>query len=101
VADLAARSVRGIEATCHGSEYRADRLTAKLPETHLLHDWASHLKSVWREETFEVNGVLECSRGVVCSAIGRATAEREEIPAITWQDFLLAGRPGTEWQVVS
>jgi uncharacterized protein len=31
---------------------------------------------------------------VICSASGRAAAERAEIPAITWQEFLLGGPPG-------
>ena len=49
----------------------------------------------------DLTGLLEFTRRhpafkplVICSASGRATAERAEIPAITWQEFLLAGPPG-------
>ena len=50
----------------------------------------------------DLTGLLEFTRRhpafkplVICNAIGRATVERAEIPAITWQEFLLAGPPGT------
>jgi len=49
----------------------------------------------------DLTGLLEFTRRhsvleplVICSAGGPATAERAEIPAITWQEFLLAGPPG-------
>jgi predicted AAA+ superfamily ATPase len=63
--------------------------------------WAIEVKT----GTFQMNdlvGLLEFTRRhpgwrplVICSASGRATAERAEVPAITWQDFLLDGPPGT------
>jgi hypothetical protein len=52
-------------------------------------------------QTSELTGLLEFTRRhpdfrplVICSASGRATAERAEVPAITWQQFLLDGPPG-------
>jgi hypothetical protein len=32
---------------------------------------------------------------IICSASGRATAERADVLATTWQQFLLDGPPGT------
>jgi hypothetical protein len=50
----------------------------------------------------DLTGLLEFTRRhpafkplVICSAGGLASAERAEIPAITWQEFLLTGPPGT------
>jgi hypothetical protein len=49
----------------------------------------------------DLSGLLEFTRRhagfrplVLCSASGRATAERADVPAITWQQFLLDGPPG-------
>jgi hypothetical protein len=56
----------------------------------------------------DLTGLLEFTRRhpafgplVICSAGGLATAERAESPAITWQEFLLAGPAGTEELVMS
>jgi hypothetical protein len=49
----------------------------------------------------DLTGLLEFARRhpdfkplVICTADGCATAERAEVPAITWQRFLLDGPPG-------
>jgi predicted AAA+ superfamily ATPase len=63
--------------------------------------WAIEVKT-GKFQMNELTGLLEFTRRhpgfqplVVCSADGRATAERAEVPAITWQQFLLDGPPGT------
>jgi len=62
--------------------------------------WAVEVKT-GRFQTNDLTGLLEFTRRhpafkplVICGATGRATAERADIPAITWQEFLLAGPPG-------
>ena len=52
----------------------------------------------WREEPFEVEGVLEGSWGrwAPCSsAMPRdwSSGERLRLPTIAWQEFLLSGPP--------
>ena len=49
----------------------------------------------------DLSGLLEFTRRhpgfkplAICSSGGLATAERAEIAAITWQEFLLSGPPG-------
>jgi predicted AAA+ superfamily ATPase len=49
----------------------------------------------------DLRGLLEFTRRhpefkplVICGASGRATAERAEVQAVTWQEFLLDGPPG-------
>jgi predicted AAA+ superfamily ATPase len=63
--------------------------------------WAVEVKT-GKFQTNDLTGLLEFTRRhpafrplVICGASGRATAERAEIPAVTWQEFLLAGPPGT------
>jgi predicted AAA+ superfamily ATPase len=63
--------------------------------------WAIEVKT-GKFQMNDLTGLLEFTRRhpafkplVICSANGRATAERAEIPAITWQKFLLAGPPGS------
>jgi uncharacterized protein len=63
--------------------------------------WAVEVKT-GRFQPSELTGLLEFARRhpgfrplVLCSAQGRASAERAEIPAITWQEFLLDGPPGS------
>jgi predicted AAA+ superfamily ATPase len=63
--------------------------------------WAVEVK-IGKFQMNDLIGLLEFTRRhqgwkplVICSASGCATAERAEIPAISWQDFLLAGPPGT------
>jgi len=63
--------------------------------------WAVEVKT-GKFQMNDLTGLLEFTRRyptfkplVICSAGGLATAERAEIPAITWQEFLLAGPPGT------
>ena len=62
--------------------------------------WAIEVKT-GRFQMNELTGLLEFTRRhpgfrplVVCSASGRATAERADVPAITWQQFLLDGPTG-------
>jgi predicted AAA+ superfamily ATPase len=62
--------------------------------------WAIEVKA-GRFRAGELAGLLEFTRRhpafkplVVCAASGRATAERAEVPAVTWQAFLLDGPPG-------
>lgn len=59
--------------------------------------WAIEVKS-GRFQLNDLSGLLEFTRRhpgfrplVICSASGRATAERAEVPAVTWQEFLLDG----------
>jgi hypothetical protein len=61
--------------------------------------WAVEVKT-GRFQTADLRGVLEFTRRhpsfrplVLCTADGRATAERAEVAAITWQEFLAAGPP--------
>jgi uncharacterized protein len=61
--------------------------------------WAVEVKT-GKFQMNDLTGLLEFTRRyptfkplVICSAGGRATAERAEIPAITWQEFLLVGPP--------
>ncbi len=63
--------------------------------------WAIEVKT-GRFQMNDLTGLLEFTRRhsgfkplVVCSANGCATAERAELPAITWQQFLLDGPLGT------
>lgn len=63
--------------------------------------WAIEVKT-GKFQMNDLTGLLEFTRRhpgfkplVICSASGRATAERAEVPAITWQEFLLDGPPGT------
>jgi predicted AAA+ superfamily ATPase len=63
--------------------------------------WAVEVKT-GKFQMNDLTGLLEFTRRhpvfkplVICSTGGLATAERAEIPAITWQAFLLAGPPGT------
>jgi hypothetical protein len=63
--------------------------------------WAVEVKT-GKFQMNDLTGLLEFTRRhpvfkplVIGSAGGLATAERAEIPAITWQEFLLAGPPGT------
>ena len=62
--------------------------------------WAIEVKT-GKFQSKDLIGLLEFARRhpafkplVVCSASGRATAERAEIPATTWHEFLLGGPPG-------
>lgn len=62
--------------------------------------WAIEVKT-GKFQMQDLAGLLEFTRRhpgfrplVICSANGRATAERAEVPAITWQQFLLDGPPG-------
>jgi predicted AAA+ superfamily ATPase len=62
--------------------------------------WAVEVKT-GKFQMKDLTGLLEFTRRhpafkplVICSAGGLATAERAEIAAITWQEFLLAGPPG-------
>ena len=62
--------------------------------------WAVEVKT-GQFQMKDLTGLLEFTRRhpafkplVICNAGGLATAERAEIAAITWQDFLLAGPPG-------
>ena len=63
--------------------------------------WAIEVKT-GKFQTSELTGLLEFARRhtgfqplVICSANGRTTAERADVPAVTWQQFLLDGPPGT------
>jgi predicted AAA+ superfamily ATPase len=63
--------------------------------------WAVEVKT-GKFQMNDLTGLLEFTRRhrafkplIICGAGGRATAGRAEIPAITWQEFLLAGPPGT------
>jgi hypothetical protein len=63
--------------------------------------WAIEVKT-GRFQPSDLTGLLEFTRRhpgfrplVICGASGRATAERAEVQAITWQEFLLDGPPGT------
>ena len=63
--------------------------------------WAVEVKT-GKFQMKDLTGLLEFTRRhpafkplVICSAGGLASAERAEIPAITWQEFLLTGPPGT------
>jgi predicted AAA+ superfamily ATPase len=63
--------------------------------------WAIEVKT-GKFQMNDLTGLLEFTRRhpafkplVICSAGGLASAERAEIPAITWQEFLLTGPPGT------
>jgi predicted AAA+ superfamily ATPase len=63
--------------------------------------WAVEVKT-GKFQMNDLTGLLEFTRRhpafkplIICSAGGRATAERAEIPATTWQEFLLAGPPDT------
>jgi uncharacterized protein len=63
--------------------------------------WAIEVKT-GRFQINDLTGLLEFTRRhsgfkplVICSANGRATAERAEVLATTWQAFLLDGPPGT------
>ena len=63
--------------------------------------WAIEVKT-GRFQMSELAGLLEFTRRhpgfqplVICSASGRATAERADVPAVTWQQFLLDGPPST------
>lgn len=62
--------------------------------------WAIEVKT-GRFQMNDLAGLLEFTRRhsgfkplVICSATGCATAERAEVPAITWKNFLLEGPPG-------
>ena len=62
--------------------------------------WAIEVKT-GKFQSKDLIGLLEFTRRhpafkplVVCSVSGRTTAERAEIPATTWQEFLLSGPPG-------
>ncbi len=62
--------------------------------------WAVEVKT-GKFQMRELTGLLEFTRRyptfkplVVCGADGLSTAERAEIGAITWQEFLLSGPPG-------
>ena len=62
--------------------------------------WAVEVKT-GKFQMKDLTGLLEFTRRhpafkplVICSAGGLATAERAEIAAIAWQEFLLAGPPG-------
>lgn len=59
--------------------------------------WAIEVKT-GKFQVSDLRGLLEFTRRhpafkplVVCTASGRATAERADVPAITWQEFLLDG----------
>ncbi|HEX7478566.1 MAG TPA: DUF4143 domain-containing protein, partial [Polyangiales bacterium] len=59
--------------------------------------WAVEVKT-GKFQLNDLAGLLEFTRRhpgwkplVICSAAGRVTAERAEIPAVTWQQFLLDG----------
>lgn len=61
--------------------------------------WVVEVKT-GRFQTADLRGVLEFTRRhpsfrplVLCNADGRATAERAEVVAITWQEFLATGPP--------
>jgi predicted AAA+ superfamily ATPase len=61
--------------------------------------WAIEVKT-GRFQMSDLSGLLEFTRRhpafrplVVCSANGLATAERAEVRALTWQQFLLDGPP--------
>ena len=63
--------------------------------------WAIEVKT-GKFQMSELAGLLEFTHRhpgfqplVICSANGRATAERADVPAVTWQQFLLDGPPGT------
>jgi len=62
--------------------------------------WAVEVKT-GKFQMKDLAGLLEFTRRhpafkplVICSADGLATAERAEIAAISWQEFLLSGPPG-------
>lgn len=62
-------------------------------------DWAVEIKT-GAFRTGELTGLLEFVRRhprfkplVICGEDGLATAERASLPAVTWQEFLLAGPP--------
>ena len=62
--------------------------------------WAVEVKT-GKFQMKDLTGLLEFTRRhpafkslVICSADGLATAERVDIAAITWQEFLLSGPPG-------
>lgn len=62
--------------------------------------WAVEVKT-GKFQMNDLKGLFEFTRRnprfkplVVCSAEGRATAQRADVPAITWQKFLLDGPPG-------
>jgi predicted AAA+ superfamily ATPase len=61
--------------------------------------WAIEVKT-GKFQSSELRGLLEFTRRhpgfrplVVCSASERATAARANVPACTWQEFLLDGPP--------
>lgn len=63
-------------------------------------EWAVEVKT-GRFQMRDLAGLLEFVRRhasfkplVLCGADGLATAERAEVPAIPWQEFLLGGPPG-------
>ena len=63
--------------------------------------WAVEVKT-GKFQMNDLTGLLEFTRRyptfkplVICSAGGRTSAERAEIPAITWREFLLVGPPST------
>jgi uncharacterized protein len=63
--------------------------------------WAVEVKT-GKFQMSDLTGLLEFTRRhpafkplVLCSASGCATAERAEVSAMTWQEFLLTGPPGT------
>ena len=63
--------------------------------------WALEVK-IGKFQISELTGLLEFARRhpgfqslVICSVNGRTTAERADVPAVTWQQFLLDGPPGT------
>jgi predicted AAA+ superfamily ATPase len=64
-------------------------------------DWAVEIKT-GPFRAGELTGLLEFTRRhpsfrplVVCSSDGLAPAERAGVPAVTWQEFLIGGPPGT------
>ena len=63
--------------------------------------WAIEIKT-GPFETRDLGPLLEFTRRhpefrplVLCDAVGRATAQRAEVRALAWQEFLLTGPPGT------
>ena len=108
-ADEAARFGAWVENACLAYAWNAGQGVSYWREEPLEVDgildgswgkWAIEVKT-GRFSMNELAGLLEFTRRhsgfrplVVCSANGRATAERAGVPAITWQEFLLDGPPG-------